>query len=119
MPVIGGYLAFIGFFCGEAGLAMMSGLEVTHFSQWGQFLDRRAAILIAPGLVAGIVIYVVLRRATSPYTLPIFMTIFLTLFYTAIYLADMSLEDARDQVTPDKRKQTSVRVRVLTRGKLC
>jgi len=98
MPVIGGYLAFIGFFCGEAGLAMMSGLEVTHFSQWGQFIDQRAATLIAPGLVAGIVIYMVLRRATSPYTLPIFMAIFLTLFYVTMYSVGMSLEDAREQV---------------------
>jgi sulfate permease, SulP family len=24
MPVVGGYLAFIGFFCGQAGLALMA-----------------------------------------------------------------------------------------------
>lgn len=28
MPVIGGYLAFIGFFCGQAGLAMMANVQV-------------------------------------------------------------------------------------------
>ena len=28
MPVIGGYLAFIGFFCGQAGVAMMASVEV-------------------------------------------------------------------------------------------
>jgi hypothetical protein len=30
MPVIGGYLAFIGFFCGQAGLAMMAGVQVIN-----------------------------------------------------------------------------------------
>lgn len=27
MPVIGGYLAFIGYFCGQAGLAFASGVR--------------------------------------------------------------------------------------------
>ena len=27
MPVIGGYLAFIGYFCGQAGLAFASGVS--------------------------------------------------------------------------------------------
>ena len=48
MPVIGGYLAFIGFFCGEAGLAMMSNTEVTKISQWGLFFTYESAKLIAP-----------------------------------------------------------------------
>ena len=29
VPVVGGYLAYIGFYCGQAGLAMMAGVEVT------------------------------------------------------------------------------------------
>ena len=28
MPVIGGYLAYIGFYCGQAGVGMMTGVEV-------------------------------------------------------------------------------------------
>ena len=29
LPVVGGYLAFIGLYCLEAGLALMSGVQVT------------------------------------------------------------------------------------------
>ena len=32
MPVVGGYLAFIGFFCFEAGLSLMSGAEIKVLS---------------------------------------------------------------------------------------
>jgi hypothetical protein len=96
MPVIGGYLAFIGFFCGEAGLAMMSGMPVTRLDQWGAFLDPRAIKLIAPGLVAGVAIYIVLRNATSPYTLPIFMSTYLTTFYSVMWWTGMSMEEARN-----------------------
>ena len=34
VPVVGGYLAYIGFYCGQAGLAMMSGVEVTSLKDW-------------------------------------------------------------------------------------
>lgn len=32
MPVIGGYLAFIGYFCGQAGLAFASGVRLRVIS---------------------------------------------------------------------------------------
>ena len=96
MPVIGGYLAFIGFFCGEAGLSMMSGTEVTHISQWGRFLTIDAIQLMTPGVVAGILVSYLLRTVNSPYVLPIFMLLFLTIFFIVMNFYNMSLEDARN-----------------------
>ena len=34
MPVVGGYLAYIGFFCGQAGLALMADVEIVHLVDW-------------------------------------------------------------------------------------
>ena len=34
MPVVGGYLAYIGFFCGQAGLALMANVEIVHLVDW-------------------------------------------------------------------------------------
>ena len=34
MPVVGGYLAYIGFFCGQAGLALMANVEIVHLADW-------------------------------------------------------------------------------------
>lgn len=34
MPVIGGYLAYIGFFCGQAGIAMMGHVTLGDISDW-------------------------------------------------------------------------------------
>ena len=39
LPVIGGYLAFIGLYCLEAGLSMMTGLQITGLQAWGQLAD--------------------------------------------------------------------------------
>ena len=33
-PVVGGYLAFIGFFCGQSGLALMAGVEISGLKDW-------------------------------------------------------------------------------------
>jgi SulP family sulfate permease len=96
MPVIGGYLAFIGFFCGQAGLAMMAGVQVTSILDWGQFCSARALILLAPGVVFGVTTYLLLCRVRSPYVLPCCMVGILTLFFATLLLSGASLQDARD-----------------------
>ena len=35
LPVVGGYLAFIGIFCLEAGLSLMTGQQIDGVSTWG------------------------------------------------------------------------------------
>merc|ERR1712127_1149549 len=57
MSVVGGYLAFIGFFCGQAGLCLMSGDHVKQFWQWYKFFEHDSLIKILPGLFGGILIY--------------------------------------------------------------
>ena len=39
MPVIGGYLAYIGFFCGQAGVGLMAGVELDGVHDWGALLE--------------------------------------------------------------------------------
>jgi SulP family sulfate permease len=49
MPVIGGYLAFIGFYCGQAGLALMSNVQLSDITEWYKLLAPRPLTLITPG----------------------------------------------------------------------
>lgn len=95
LPVIGGYLAYIGFFCGQAGIAMMAGVEINSPADWDRLLDRKRLLLILPGMTVGILQYVILRTVKSAFTLPICMVAVLTAFYTTVYIAGASLEDAR------------------------
>jgi SulP family sulfate permease len=96
MPVIGGYLAFIGFFCGQAGLAMMAGVQVTNITEWGNFYSERAIILLTPGVILGVTTYLLLCNVRSPYVLPSCMLGILTIFFGLLLLCGMSLEDARE-----------------------
>lgn len=97
MPVVGGYLAFIGFFCGEAGLAMMAGVTIENIMEIGKLGDPQAMVLFFPGLIIGISIYVLLRKFRSPLVLPFSLLVILVSFYSIMWLANISFEDARSQ----------------------
>jgi sulfate permease, SulP family len=97
MPVIGGYLAFIGLFCGQAGLALMAGVELKTIADWGLlFESEKTLLLIIPGVVAGVGTYVLLRNVRSAFTLPACMGGILVGFYFVLWLSGASLEDARE-----------------------
>uniref|UniRef100_A0A7R9UBE4 STAS domain-containing protein n=1 Tax=Pinguiococcus pyrenoidosus TaxID=172671 RepID=A0A7R9UBE4_9STRA len=95
MPVVGGYLAFIGLFCGESGMAMMAGVEVAGIEEWYKFADARALMLMAPGVVLGVLIYYAVRNVRSMLTLPACMIVIVSGFYFILYNSGHDLEDAR------------------------
>lgn len=80
VPVIGGYLAYIGFFCGRAGIIMMAG---------------GLPFMWVPGVVMGCGMYASLRSFRSPAVLPICMGIMLVGFFAILYLMGTSIKDAR------------------------
>ncbi|RYY81905.1 hypothetical protein EON63_14465 [archaeon] len=97
VPVIGGYLAYIGFFCASAGLEMMGSIQIAALRDYLLVFQPRTFILIAPGLVLGIGTYILLlRKAASPYTLPMAMGASLVLFYAAMLATSTTFEQARE-----------------------
>lgn len=63
--MVGGYLAYIGFFCGQAGLALMAQVQIVSLGDWHQLLDAKALMLVAPGVVLGVGLFCVLRTVTE------------------------------------------------------
>lgn len=96
LPVIGGYLAYIGFFCGQAGLAMMAGVEISSPSDWSKLASPGPLILIGPGVLLGCGQYVLLRSVKSAFTLPSCMAVVLVVFYSLLGVLGVSLQQARD-----------------------
>ncbi|KAG5191777.1 sulfate transporter family-domain-containing protein [Tribonema minus] len=95
MPVVGGYLAYIGLFCGQAGLSFMAGISVDGVRDWHRFLDARAAALAAPGAAAGLAMYLAIARVRSVATLPACMSAILAVFFIALAATGSTLSDAR------------------------
>lgn len=97
MPVIGGYLAFIGFFCAEAAFSIMAGISVGAFGDIPLLFTTSRLIHIVPGVVCGTLLFVLLPILKSPAVLPLFLIAIMALFYLTLSLTNTTLEDARER----------------------
>lgn len=98
LPVVGGYLSFIGYFCLVAGIGMCiskSTIDGGFFSDIQLLCDKESAILAAPGLIAGLIMMIVSRQAKSDAALPFTMVIIPFIFFVVIQFLGWSIEDAR------------------------
>lgn len=95
-PVVGGYLAFIGFFCGQSALSLLSGIQVSNPLQWYKFMHLKPVLLMAPGLIGGCGIYVAVRKIKHMAVLPVSIALIMTSFYVILHFAGVTLEDAKD-----------------------
>ena len=95
MPVVGGYLAYIGYFCILAGTSLCISQPMMNLRDWSLLLDEKNLKLAIPGLITGLVLTLTSRLATSSGTLPLVMVAIPALFYIIISVCGISLEEAR------------------------
>lgn len=96
IAVIGGYLAFIGYFCLEAGVALCISEPMTTLSDWSYLLDPHSLLLATPGLLSAGILTLISRKASNDAILPLAMVIIPAVFYAVLYVSGVSLQDARD-----------------------
>jgi len=91
--VVGGYLAYIGWFCGLAGVGLMVG----GASEITVGLVGEKWYLILPGVLGGCLLYASVRTFRHMAVLPCGIMILLALFYIIIYLRGASIQDVTNQ----------------------
>lgn len=102
LPVVGGYLAFIGLYCLEAGLSMMSGVQVDSLlglravEQWSALLTPANLYYTLPGVVLGVSILLALHRCHHFLVLPALLLAIPIGFYALAFSLGFSLDDLRD-----------------------
>ena len=96
MPVVGGYLAYIGYFCLLAGTALCISQTMMDPKDWLLLLDLNNLMLAVPGLVAGLVMTWVSRNAKNEMALPLVMIAIPALFYVYIFATGIGLDGARE-----------------------
>ena len=102
-PVVGGYLAFIGFFCFDAGLnlctnVVFTGLILEDVGAFRTvFMSSRHLIHIAPAAASGVLFLVVSRRVKHIFALPGAILVTLVVFYGYLLCAGITVEEARGQ----------------------
>lgn len=95
MPVVGGYLAFIGYFCIQAGVALCISKPLISFTDWAYLAVPKNLLLAVPGLLAGLLLTWVSRAATNDAYLPLTMVLIPAVFYAVVYATGLGLEGAR------------------------
>ncbi|GKY95087.1 hypothetical protein MPSEU_000472800 [Mayamaea pseudoterrestris] len=88
--VIGGYLAFIGWFCGIAGIGLMANVSQATLTPT---LVLRHSDKVAPGIAGGMVIYALVRRYRHMAVLPACIVVMLGIFYMTMWLFGATFDD--------------------------
>lgn len=105
VPVVGGYLGYIGFYCGQAGLAMMGGVELVGLGDWRRLWNKRVAIRVAPGFAVAVAIksaseYLSRRphigRTTRAAVVPGVLAVAVVVFYVVLWTTGATIQEARD-----------------------
>ncbi|KAL4117578.1 hypothetical protein PRIC2_011566 [Phytophthora ramorum] len=96
MPVIGGYLAFIGIFCLYTGFALSTGLAINDFSSMvSMFDDAHNIVLCLPGLLGGAALLAISKNFKSPFVLSAAIVVMPVLFFLVLAIGSTSLDEAR------------------------
>lgn len=95
--MVGGYLAFIGYFCCQAGVALCISKPLISFTDWAYLGHPHLLLLAAPGLVAGLILTLTSRKIANDAALPLVMVIIPALFYIILYCCGSNLDHARDE----------------------
>ncbi|KAG6616488.1 putative vacuolar membrane protein [Phytophthora cinnamomi] len=108
MPVIGGYLAFIGVFCLYAGLALSTGLVVNDFSSMMHMLDDAHNVLLCvPGFLGGATLLLVSQNFKNPFALSTAIMVMPVFFFLVLAFGSISLDEARDNGWVDPVEKTA------------
>lgn len=95
LPVVGAYLAAVGFFMLTAGVSLASGVTVKGWHGWGGLLNFDTMLKLTPALGMAFALAAVQRRSRSPYSLPLFLLAVPVAFYFFVFVGPWSLDDIR------------------------
>jgi SulP family sulfate permease len=96
MPVVGGYLAFIGYFCLTAGVGLCISESMMVPADWAYLLEPHNLVLAIPGLLSGLCMTIVSRKCDSDAALPLLMVLIPSIFYIVIFSTGIGLDGARE-----------------------
>lgn len=97
-PVIGGYLAFMGFFMIRGGLSLSSGVQLAVLSDWKLLITGEKMLLLTPGLIAGLLLSLLTSKLPKYFSIlfPVSLVVMPLVFYIALWVSGSSSDDARN-----------------------
>jgi len=99
LPVVGGYLGYIGYFCLAAGASLGTGLTIDGFGTWLQVLvwDPMLWAKLSLSIAFALFLFYVAYNIEHVAALPSVLVVTPILFFVVMWVSGMSLDEARDQ----------------------
>ncbi|EGZ07816.1 hypothetical protein PHYSODRAFT_463329, partial [Phytophthora sojae] len=95
-PVIGGYLAYVGFFMVKGGISLTTGVNLASVYGWGVLVSSTHSLtLLAPALVGGIMLAVLTSRFRHFAVFPSCILVLPASFFLVVWISNYALDDAR------------------------
>ncbi|KAG7383245.1 hypothetical protein PHYPSEUDO_003925 [Phytophthora pseudosyringae] len=95
-PVIGGYLAYVGFFMVKGGVSLTTGVSLASVHGYGVLMSSsHSLMLLAPGLVGGVMLSVLTSRFRHFAVFPSCIVVLPASFFLVVWISSYTLDDAR------------------------
>ncbi|KAG1689057.1 hypothetical protein DVH05_002825 [Phytophthora capsici] len=95
-PVIGGYLAYVGFFMVKGGVSLTTGVSLASVQGWAELVkSSHTLMLLAPGLIGGILLAALTSRFRHFAVFPTCILVLPASFFLVVWISGYSLDDAR------------------------
>ncbi|KAG2770253.1 hypothetical protein PC116_g19996 [Phytophthora cactorum] len=95
-PVIGGYLAYVGFFMVKGGVSLTTGVSLASVHGWAVLMSSSHSLtLLAPGLIGGIMLSILTSRFLHFAVFPCCILILPASFFFVVWISSYTLDDTR------------------------
>ncbi|KAL3659284.1 hypothetical protein V7S43_015861 [Phytophthora oleae] len=95
-PVIGGYLAYVGFFMVKGGVSLTTGVSLASVQGWVELVQSsHTLMLLSPGLIGGILLAVLTSRFLHFAVFPTCIVVLPASFFLVVWISGFTLDDAR------------------------
>lgn len=96
MPVVGGYLAFIGFFCLLAGLGICASESISSALDLTKIFNTHDLLLCLPAIICGTALTIISHKLTHVAALPGALVAMPLCFYLIIWITGVTMEESRE-----------------------
>lgn len=96
LPVIGGYLSFVGYFCVASGIGLGVSQDIGTIASWVNLFQADALVKLVPTVLSCLAMILTLERFSHPLALPSVMLLINLAFHAARLALGVTLEQAMD-----------------------
>lgn len=95
LPVMGGYLGYVGYFCIVSGISLACGVDIDSLASWINLFQPIPLLKCLPTVLSCAFIMLTLEMVHHPLALPSLLVGLVVIFHTVLWAAGFSLDEAQ------------------------